>query len=208
MPGFKRDKWKKNHNRVKEIALNILDLAQNSIRAKAHEITIGIRESVANDIYRVGITDDGIGMDEDLMKSVSDPFVTTRTRRKMGLGLPLIKYHAELTGGGMKIRSERGKGTEVITSFSFSHIDRQPLGDITGVLRILIAANPGINFNYTHITDKGKYIFSSVETKEYLGEMNLSDPELLDDIIEIIQENLKMIEASGIAFREKVGKNI
>lgn len=189
---------------MKTLSLNILDIVQNSIRAKANEISIEIKESATGDSYLITIGDNGTGIPEELLETVTDPFITTRTRRKMGLGLPLLKYHAELTGGGLEILSKQGEGTEVKASFSFSHIDRQPLGDITGVLIILIAANPFIDFTYRHCTDKGTYLFSTKETKEYLEVDTLYDHDLLEGIKSMINENLREIDASGMDFEHTV----
>jgi len=183
---------------MKELSLNILDIAQNSIRAKADEIYIEIRESVRDDLFRITITDNGSGIPEEILASVTDPFVTTRTKRRMGLGLPLLKYHAELAGGKLEINSEEGNGTEVKADFSFRHFDRQPLGDIVGVLILLIAANENINFIYRHITEKGQYRFSSLETKEFLELETLNDRILLEDLRYLIVENLKAINASDL----------
>jgi len=187
---------------MKELSLNILDIVQNSIRAKAYDILIEIIESVAKDIYQIIIKDNGTGIPAEILKNVTDPFVTTRTKRRMGLGLPLLKYHAELTGGNLKIESETGKGTSIRADFSNSHIDRQPLGDISGVLLILMATNPGIDFTYLHKTDNGEYRFSSKETMDYLEIETLNDRKLLEEIGNMINENLKEIEASGIDFKE------
>jgi len=182
------------------LSLNILDIVQNSIRAEAGIITTEIIESESDDRYLITITDNGKGIPPEILENVTDPFVTTRTRRRMGLGLSLLKHHAELTGGGLKIRSEQGKGTEVVALFSNSHIDRQPMGDIPGVMIILIAANPGINFIYRHCTDSGEYLFSTSEVKEYLEVETLNDRALLADIRIMINENLKEINASGINY--------
>jgi len=187
---------------MKELSLNILDIVQNSIRAKANEISVEIIESVVSDIYRIIIKDNGTGIPEEIIKNVTDPFVTTRTKRRMGLGLPLLKYHAELTGGSLKIESETGKGTKIRADFSNSHIDRQPLGDISGVLLIHMASDPGIDFTYIHKTDDGEYRFSAKETMEYLEIETLNDRNLLDLIGNMIDENLIKIEASGIDFKE------
>ncbi len=184
------------------LSLNILDIVQNSIRAKADEISIEINELPQTDIFRIKITDNGAGIPEEKLGIVTDPFVTSRTRRRMGLGLPLLKYHAELTGGSLKIESVKAEGTRVTALFSYSHIDRQPLGDITGVLKILIAANPDINFIYRHITDKGEFRFSSEETKQYLEVERLTDNSLIGDICSMIAENLKEIDVSGYKFKE------
>jgi hypothetical protein len=188
---------------MKELSLNILDIVQNSIRAKADEILIKINESFANDIYQIKITDNGTGIPQEILQNITDPFVTTRTKRRMGLGLSLLEYHAELTGGGLEINSKAGEGTEVIASFAFKHIDRQPLGDIVGILIIMIAANPGINFIYTHNTDKGEYRFSSKETKEFLEVNTLNEMSLLEEIGWMIGENLKEIEVSGFELRKR-----
>jgi hypothetical protein len=182
------------------LSLNILDIVQNSIRAEAGIITIEIRESLSEDRYLITITDNGKGIPGDMLENVTDPFVTTRTKRRIGLGLPLLKHHAELTGGWLKITSETGKGTEVVALFSNSHIDRQPMGDIAGVMIILIAANPGINFIYRHSTDSGEYLLDTSEVKAYLEADTLNERALLADIKIMINENLKEINASGIKY--------
>lgn len=188
---------------MKELSLNILDIVQNSIRAEASEISIMIDESPSKDLYQIIITDNGTGIPDEILSNVTDPFVTTRTKRRMGLGLSLLKYHAELTGGSLEIISKVGKGTEVKVSFSFSHIDRQPLGDIVGILVILMASNPVINFIYTHKTDNGEYRFSSKETKEYLEVETLNEMYLLEETGWMIGENLKEIKVSGFELRER-----
>jgi hypothetical protein len=189
---------------MKVLSLNILDIVQNSTRAEADEISIEIKESVKEDLYQITITDNGSGISDEMLENVTDPFVTSRTTRRIGLGLPLLKYHTELTGGGLNIKSEKGKGTKVTATFSFSHIDRQPLGDIVGVIIILIAAYPEINFIYCHITEIGEFRFSSKEAKEYLEVGSLNNMELLNDIGCMIGENLKEIEVSGFTYKEKV----
>jgi K+-sensing histidine kinase KdpD len=188
---------------MKELSLNILDIVQNSIRAEANEISIMINESLSKDIYQIIIRDNGKGIPEKILRNVTDPFVTTRTKRRMGLGLSLLKYHAELTGGGLEINSIVGKGTEVKVNFSFRHIDRQPLGDIAGVLVILMASNKDINFIYDHKTENGEYRFSSMETKEFLEVEALAEMTLLEEIGWMIGENLKEIKVSGFELRER-----
>jgi DNA mismatch repair ATPase MutL len=186
---------------MKTLSLNILDIVQNSVRAKASEIFIGIKESKQEDLFEIVIDDNGSGMTEKMVTRVTDPFVTTRTTRKIGMGLALLKYHANLTGGELLIDSQEGKGTNVIADFSLSHVDRQPLGDIAGVMTILMSANPEIDFLYNHKTDEGEYRFSSKETKEFLRIDNFSEYQLLEDIKEMINQNLNDINASD--FKEK-----
>jgi DNA mismatch repair ATPase MutL len=180
------------------LSLNILDIVQNSIRAKADIISIEINECVKDNEYVIKIEDNGSGIPKEILENITNPFVTTRTKRRMGLGLPLIKYHAELTGGSLEINSENKRGTSLTARFYHNHIDRQPLGDIAGVIKILIAANPKIEFIYSHSTDKGEYRFSSMETKEYLEVETLYDSTLLNEIESMINENLKEIEAAEI----------
>jgi K+-sensing histidine kinase KdpD len=178
------------------LSLNILDIVQNSIRAGAKHITIDISESAIKDLMEITIEDDGSGIPEEILQKVTDPFVTTRTKRKLGLGLPLLKQHSNLAGGDVEITSERGSGTKVKATFMMSHIDRQPMGDIAGVVTILISANPEIDFLYRHKTDKGSYKFSTVETREFLEVKSLSDNTLLNNIKEMIKFNLGDIGVS------------
>lgn len=179
-----------------ELALNILDIVQNSVRAEATEIRIGICESLAGDRMEITVCDNGKGMDESLLATADDPFTTTRTTRRTGMGLPLLKHHARLTGGDMAISSETGKGTTVKAWFGLKHVDRQPLGDISGIVTILISANPGIEFIYEHKTDSGSYRFSTAEAREVLETEKFNDYGLLKDIRMMINENLSSISVS------------
>lgn len=183
---------------MKELSLNILDIVENSVRAGADAIKIIINESVASDTYQIIISDNGKGIPGELLDHVTDPFYTTRTTRKIGLGLPLLKYHAELTGGSLKISNNEPKGTIVTADFSFSHIDRQPLGDISGTLMILGAMNDKIDFRYLHNTDKGSYSFSTAEAREVLEVESLNSGSLIADLSSMIYENLIEIGASGV----------
>lgn len=179
-----------------ELSLNILDIVQNSIRASATEIRIIINESASSDKIEITVKDNGKGIPAYLLSKVDDPFITTRTTRKTGLGLPLLKHHAKLAGGDMKIISKEGAGTEVIAWFGYSNIDRQPMGDIPGVLIILISANPTMEFLYIHKTDKGNYSFSTSETRKLLEIKDLSGNSLLNDIKQMIEENIRSIGVS------------
>ena len=181
---------------MQTLALNILDIVQNSIRAGASRISVYVGESESDDIMEILISDNGSGIPEAIIEKVTDPFVTTRTTRKTGMGLPLLKYHAGITGGSLSLDSISGTGTVVKAVFTLSHVDRQPLGDIAGVMTILMSANPGIDFLYSHKTDKGLYDFSSAETKDYLGIEDFSGSALLGDIKEMLNSNLNEIGAS------------
>jgi anti-sigma regulatory factor (Ser/Thr protein kinase) len=178
---------------MKELALNILDIVQNSIRAKARQIEIQIEESEFRNLLRIVISDDGIGIPPEMLANVVDPYITSRTIRKVGMGLAFLKQHAEFAGGRLKIDSSEGKGTRVETWFLLNHIDRQPMGDISGVVKILIVANPLIEFLFEYKTDIGEFRIDTTEIKEVFKVKDLTDNNLMGDIRGVIEENLKNI---------------
>lgn len=180
---------------MKEISLNILDIIRNSVRAGATKIDLRVSESVKKNMLEIEIEDNGEGMDRNMLIAVEDPFVTSRLTRKVGLGIPLLKQHAELTGGKFTIESKKGTGTRVVAGFVKDHIDRQPMGDLPGVLRLLLFSEKSIDFNYLHCTDKGEYSFSSSEARQVLGVDDFTDISLLNDIVTMLTNNLLEIEA-------------
>ena len=181
---------------MKEIALHIMDLMENSVRAKASSIKLTIKESTTDNLYSVTIEDDGVGMSPEFVSRVTDPYTTTRTTRKVGLGLPLIKMNTEIAGGGMSIDSEVGRGT--ILSFWYAHDswDRPPLGDIAGTIVMLAANNENKRIIYKHISKKGEYTFDTKEIKEILGDMSINNYDIIKYLKEMINENILDIEAS------------
>lgn len=181
---------------MKDLALHILDILQNSVTAGATLIGIQIDEIPSLDKYLVKFVDNGKGMDEEMVQNVTDPFFTTRTTRKVGLGLPLLKQNAERTGGKLSIYSDPGIGTKIETQFTFSHIDRLPTGDIAGIMALTVSSHPEIDFKYTHTTPQGTFIFDTFEIKEELGELPISNPQVISFIKDLINDNLKEIKAS------------
>ncbi len=181
---------------MKDFAMHIMDIVQNSITADAAKITVSITESVKNNVLELVITDNGKGISEEMLKNVTDPFVTSRTTRKVGLGLSLLKQHAISTGGDLKITSKVGKGTKVFVNFELSHYDRQPMGDIAGTMVLLAAANPKTRFIYEHSTDCGKYTFDTDEVNEMLEGMSISEATVIRFLREMIEENLNEIKVS------------
>jgi hypothetical protein len=135
-------------------------------------------------------------MDAKTVQQVTDPFFTTRTTRKVGLGLPLLKQNAERTGGRMTIQSKPGIGTEVDVVFVYSHIDRLPAGDIAGTLALTVSSYPAIDFIYTHNTPDGAFKFDTFEIKETLGDIPVSNPQVIGFMKDLINDNLKEIKAS------------
>jgi len=181
---------------MKELSLHILDIAQNSIRAKASRIHIRIEESGLKNSMLVVITDDGKGIPRKMLSNVTDPFITSRTVRKVGLGLSFLRQHAQMAGGKVKIDSVEGEGTRVEATFLLNHIDRQPMGDIPGVIKILMLANPRIDFVYEHNTDLGEFKLDTCEIKDLFGVDSLTNYDLMEDIRSMILQNLKSISVA------------
>ena len=176
---------------MKDLALHIMDILQNSTRAGASKIELDIVEDTVENTYKIIFTDNGCGMDEDTVKRVVDPFFTTRTVRKVGLGLPLLKQNCEQTGGSLHITSKLGEGTQVEAVFIHNHIDRPTLGDIAGTLVLTASAYPDIHFIYRHKKDGETYEFDTEEVKEALDGLSIQMPEIIRYLREMICENLK-----------------
>lgn len=180
---------------MKELSLHILDIVQNSISAEANRIEVLVDENVAENRYVIIVIDNGKGMDEEMLQLVTDPFFTTRTTRKVGVGISLFKQNAEQTGGSLTIESKVGEGTKVKTVFGYNHIDRPILGDMAGTMTLLIGANPNIRFIYNHNTSLSEFEFDTNEVKEELGKVPINHPDILKALKELITENLELIEA-------------
>ncbi len=176
---------------MKELSLNILDISENSVSAKASSIDITIEERPEEDLLRISIKDNGCGMEEEFLKEVTDPFVTTRTTRKVGMGLSLFKEAAEGTGGRFEIQSKKGRGTTVTATFGYSHIDRAPLGDMGETISTLIQCHPDIELNYYHCYEDRKILFSTEELRSALEGMPLYNPEVTLWIKEYLNEKIR-----------------
>ena len=179
---------------MNELALHILDIVQNSISAKATLIEIKINEDLKSDKFEIRINDNGKGIAPEMLEKVTDAYVTSRTTRKVGLGLPLLKQNAEQTGGSLEIMSELGKGTQIMALFGYSHFDRPPLGDIAGTICLLVSANPQIEFIYEHKTSEGEYTFDTRQIKQALDGVPISSPEVYKLLKEMIETNLNDIK--------------
>ena len=182
---------------MRELSLNVMDVAQNSVRAEASVVTVKVEESDREDRLTIVISDDGCGMTEEQVQQVIDPFFTTRTTRKVGLGVPLFKLSAEQTGGSFDIQSEKGKGTVTTASYVKSHVDMTPLGDINSTIRILIQCNPGIDFVFIHSTDSGSFTLDTRELREVLGDVSLDTPDVLEWISDYLEENTQSINGGA-----------
>lgn len=182
---------------MQEIALHILDIVQNSVEAESRNVWIDVQEIVSDNILRLSIRDDGKGIPDEIVDRAHDPYYTSRTTRKVGMGLSLLKYHAELTGGGFRIQKAEEKGTLTEAWFAYDHVDRQPLGDIVGVLKILMRTE-NMDFVYLHTTDKGSFQFSTREAREVLEVDSLSHQPLVRELSKLIAENLTEIGTEAV----------
>ncbi len=179
---------------MRELALHLLDIAENSVAADAGDITIAVDEDSKKDRLKMSVEDNGKGMDEDMVARVTDPFVTSRTTRKVGLGIPLLKAAAEACNGYLRINSAPGKGTRLEAEFQRSHIDRMPLGDLAGTWFELLVAWPQIHWIFRYRANGNEFLFDDAPIKNELGDVSLSEPAILTYLRETLQEGIKNSE--------------
>lgn len=177
---------------MKELSLNILDVAKNSVTAGASLIEITVEETPSR--LSIIIGDNGCGMTPEFVARVTDPFTTTRTTRKVGLGLPLMKMEAQMSGGDLTLESTVGVGTTVTTWFDPTNIDMPPLGDVSSSILTLIQGSPEIDFVYTHSISGEGYTLDTREIREVMGDVPLSEPEVLAWLSEYLRENESELE--------------
>ena len=175
---------------MQDIAAHVMDIAQNSVRAGATRIEIEYRENPVEDSLTLVVRDNGCGMSAEVLARVTDPFFTSRTVRKVGLGIPLLKQNAERTGGSFAIESREGEGTIVRAVFVLSNWDTPPAGDLGGTVVLLAMANPGIDIVYRHTTGQGEYVFDTREIREVLGDVPINNPEIAAALQEMARENI------------------
>lgn len=181
---------------MKDLSSHILDIVQNSIRAKAGLISIEMDERPDKNEFEIVITDDGSGMTKEQVQLATDPFYTSRTTRKVGLGLSLLKQNAEMTGGNFKLKSEPGKGTKVTAVFGLCHIDRPAMGDLTGTLLILICSPGNADYIFLYRTSSGEFKLDTREIKQTLENVPVTHPDVRTFLKEMIRENLEQIQIS------------
>ena len=175
---------------MKELSLHILDIAKNSVKAKATLIEILITEETDKNLLTIEIKDNGCGMSEEFLKTVKDPFSTTRTTRKVGMGISLFESAAVQCGGKLDITSKVGVGTDLIATFELDNIDRAPIGDMAGTMVTLISGSPSIEFMYKHTKDNNEFVLDTREIRQILGEVSLDMPDVLMWIEGYINESL------------------
>lgn len=179
---------------MKELSLHILDIAGNSVRAGARNIDIVIKELTNDNVFEFSIVDDGSGIPDKIFKTIKDPFTTSRTTRKVGLGIPFLNDTCELCGGSLEIQTELGHGTKLIAKMLYDHIDRPPLGDIVSTIVGLVTSNETINIHYSHYYNETLFEFSTNEVKEVIGDLPLADIAIYQWMKAFVKENLQEIQ--------------
>lgn len=176
-----------------DLSLHLLDIIQNSIKAGAHRIAVTIEADPAADRLRAEIIDDGCGMTPEMTARVMDPFVTTRTTRKVGLGLPLLKEQCELTGGSLTLTSVPGQGTTLVAELGLNSIDRLPLGDLGDTWSLLMTSDPQIDFCLTMRSVSIENVFDTADLRISLEDVPLNQPDVLQWIREYVAEQQQII---------------
>ena len=172
-----------------EISLNVLDITENSVKAGATLINITVNADTAKDSLTITIDDNGCGMTPEQLSKVTDPFFTTRTTRKVGLGVPFFKQSAEMTGGSFDIKSTPGVGTSICATYVLSSIDRMPLGDMVSTMHQLIVMHHQCDFLYTYTYNLKSFTLDTREFRETLGDVPFDVPEVSLFIRDFLKEN-------------------
>lgn len=179
---------------MKEMSMHILDIATNSVRAEAKNIRILVKEDIVNNVFLFRIEDDGKGMSKEMVASLKDPFTTSRTLRKVGLGIPLLSQNCQMCGGDVEIESELGVGTILTSTMQYDHIDRPPLGDMVSTMAGLITSNESINITYVHAYNENSFDVATNELIEALDGVPLTEISVIQWLKGFLQENLEEIK--------------
>ena len=182
---------------MREIALHLLDIGENSVAAGAKRVDLTVREDTANDRLNIVVLDDGKGMDKDLLARVTDPFVTSRTTRKVGLGIPLLKAAAESCNGYLRIDSAPGEGTRLEADFQHSHIDRMPLGDLAGTMLTLLVAFPQVRWIFDYSVGERQFLFDSELIVKELGDIPITEPSILTFVKSVLQQGVETTQSDA-----------
>jgi len=185
-------------NIMTELSLNVLDISNNSLRAGATRVEIEISADTKANTLKLRIADNGKGMSPEFLATVTDPFATTRTSRRVGMGLPLLKMEAIMTEGSFDIKSEVGKGTEVVAVFGLSHVDRPPLGDMADTMAVLIGSEFDTDYLFIFSVDGEEYRFDTLEIKEILDGVDIRSSEVIIYLTQMIRENLSNLNGGKI----------
>ena len=180
---------------MEDLSLHILDVAENSINAGAHNVSILIDEDVVHDLLTIEIADDGKGMSAEVADKAADPFYTTRTTRRIGMGLALLKEAAANANGTTEIRSVPNSGTTIKATFQLGHIDRKPIGNMADTITALITNEAEVDILYKHTRDREQVIFDTRHVQDQLGDILLNSVEALSLVRNyLVQEETRLAQ--------------
>ncbi|MCT4545471.1 MAG: ATP-binding protein [Vallitalea sp.] len=180
---------------MKELSMHILDIAQNSVRAKSTNIIIEVKELVIDNIFEFSIKDNGTGIPDSIFKDIKNPFTTSRTMRRVGLGIPLLDDTCNLCNGKLEIETYPKHGTYISARMEYDNIDRPPIGDIVSSIAVLISSNSEINIEYKHYYNTQSFDISTNELKEVLGDkVPLTDLNVIKWLKEFLKENIEELK--------------
>lgn len=175
---------------MNDLSMHIIDIMQNSISAGATRVELVVDENVEQDVLTISVTDNGKGMTAGQVARLEDPFFTSRTTRKVGMGIPLLAQSARQSGGDVHIVSEPGKGTSVTASFGYSNIDRPPLGDFVNAFMLTVSSNPDMDFVLTYRYCGAEYRFGTADVREVFGDSALGDLTIVRNLEEMVKDNV------------------
>lgn len=176
-----------------DLSLHLMDIMQNSVVVGSTYVEVGIVAEKKRNLLTIFVKDDGWGMSPETVKKVSDPFYTTRTTRKAGLGIPLLTDAAVMAGGEVHIESAVNCGTTITASFQIDHIDRKPLGDVADTITSSIMGYPELEFHLILKNDETEYIFRTEEVREQIGEVPINDIEIISFIRDMLNEQITLL---------------
>ena len=177
---------------MKELALHILDIAENSIKAETDELNIEINEDTRENEFEIVIEDDGKGIEKEKLENITDPFVTSRKTRPVGLGLSLFKAAAQRCNGNFEIDSD-SNGTSVKAVFEHDHIDRAPLGNMAQSIVSILLWDSNLELTYEHRYNENQFTFTTKEIKKELEDVKITDNKILNWLKDYIDENIREI---------------
>lgn len=175
---------------MKNIADHILDIAENSIRAKAKKIEILLSVNTNSNLMKLSFIDDGIGMNEEMVEKIQDPFFSTRETRRIGMGIPLLMQNSEMSGGHVIINSREGEGTIVVATFQYDDLDCPPLGNVADAIYFLSASHLDIHFVFDYKFGKIAYTWDTQKINEVLDGVPLNHHKVKDALMEMLNSNM------------------
>ncbi len=182
---------------MEDLAMQMLEIIMNTVHADSREIEIRIVDSEAENLISMTVSDDGKGMNKALLQRVTDPFVTTRETRRIGMGIPFMKGLTEQCGGRFSMRSRPGEGTMLTATVQRDHIDTPPMGDLGEMMMNSIQADENIDYKFNYRTDKGEFAFDTREAREMLDGVSLLEPSILLWLRDYIRQGVEQARTGG-----------